>query len=407
MNRRCGVTMRRSESSSIPHSALCPNAAATRADRSGAGTDVPCEPALDSSFEKSQRTAQVRILHELQKESQIMLFARIRKGALSLLHFLLICAAITCSSNPAFAQTTEPVREENQDVQASSGAPVPHGQATDDPQQSSPPAVVCGPTHLVRCLKDVAQDQAGIWTSPFRIQSRDAFWLVPFAGATAAAIHYDVKAQQELGVDRSRIDTSNTISQFGSTYATIGASGTLYVVGRLTHNDHLAETGRLGAEAVIDASLVAEALKLATNRQRPDEGTGTGGFWAQGTRTFSDSFPSGHAIGSWALARVVASEYPNKPTQIGVYALATAISVSRVTARKHFPSDALVGSVFGYLIGGYVVRHRAAQNVDSGFSFIPLADVSTHTFGASIDLRPGEMNLSKIGRFVNILRRPN
>ncbi|PYX06026.1 MAG: hypothetical protein DMG85_14105 [Acidobacteria bacterium] len=148
---------------------------------------------------------------------------------------------------------------------------------------------------------------------------------------------------------------------------------------------------------------------MATNRERPDEGngTGTGGFWAHGTRTFSDSFPSGHAIGSWALARVIASEYPNKLTQIGVYAFATAISVSRVTSEKHFPSDALVGSVFGYLIGGYVVRHHAAQNVDSGFSFIPVADVSTHTFGASIELRPEEMNFVKIGRFVNILHRPH
>ena len=224
--------------------------------------------------------------------------------------------------------------------------------------------------------------------------------------ATAVAIHYDARAQQELGIDKSRIDTSNTISQFGSTYATLGAGGALYVVGRLTHNDHLAETGRLGTEAVIDATLVAEALKLATNRERPDEGNGTGGFWAHGTRTFSDSFPSGHAIGSWALARVIASEYPNKLTQFGVYAFATAISVSRVTSRKHFPSDALAGSVFGYLIGGYVVRHHAAEYVDSGFSFIPVVDVRTHTYGASVELHPDNLNLANLRRLA-VRLRPN
>jgi len=230
---------------------------------------------------------------------------------------------------------------------------------------------------------------------------------VPFAGATAVAIHYDARAQQELGIDQSGMDTSNNVSLFGSSYATLAEGGALYVVGRLTHNDHLAETGRLGTEAVIDANLVAEALKLATNRERPDEGNGTGGFWPQGTRKFSDSFPSGHAISSWALARVIASEYPNKLTQFGVYSFATAISVSRATARKHFPSDALVGSVFGYLIGGYVVRHHAAQYVDSCFSFIPVADVSTHTFGASIELRPEEMKLAKIVRLVNLLHGPD
>src|SRR5229473_3390440 len=334
-----------------------------------------------------------------------MLFDRIRKAALFFLYSLLICAAVACASNPAFSQTTEPIREQNQGVQPASGAAVPRDQTWEDPQQSSLAAVVCGPAHLVRCLKDVAQDQAGIWTSPLRIQSRDAFWLVPFAGATALAIHYDVKAQQELGIDRSRIDTSNNISLCGSTYATLAESGALYFVGRLRHNDHLAETGRLAAEAVIDASLVAEALKLATNRERPDEGNGTGGFWAHGTRTFSDSFPSGHAIGSWALARVIASEYPNRLTQVGVYAFATAISVSRVTALKHFPSDALVGSVFGYLIGGYVVRHHAGQDFDSGLSFIPMVDVSTHTFGASVELRPDQLDLAKVGRLAKRIAR--
>jgi len=316
-------------------------------------------------------------------------------------HLLLICAALTYCPILAVAQTTDSYGGQAQEPQPFSGTLPSSDPASQDPSAPVKQTVICGPAHLGQCLKDIALDQAGIWTSPLRLKSRDALWLVPFAGATAVAIHYDPSAVQELGIDKSRIDASNTISQFGSTYATIGAGGTVYLIGRLTHNDHLAETGRLGTEAVIDASLVAEALKLATNRERPDEGNGTGGFWPHGTRSFSDSFPSGHAIGSWALARVIAAEYPNKPTQIGVYAFATAISVSRVTSLKHFPSDALVGSVFGYLIGGYVVRHHAAENVDSAFSFTPVVDVSTHTFGGSIALRPGQLDLAKIGRFVN------
>jgi membrane-associated phospholipid phosphatase len=319
---------------------------------------------------------------------------------------LLICALLICGPTPAFAQITDSSSEralESQPVSGTSPSSDAASQNPGAPKQS----VICGPAHLGRCLKDIAVDQAGIWTSPFRLKSRDAFWLVPFAGATALAIHYDAGAQRELGIDKTRIDASKTISLFGSTYATLAGGGALYTLGRITHNVHLAETGRLGVEAVIDASLVAEVLKLATNRQRPDEGDGTGKFWANGTRSFSDSFPSGHAIGSWALARVVATEYPNKLTQISVYAFATAISVSRVTSEKHFPSDALVGSVFGYLIGGYVVRHHAAENVDSGFSFVPVMDMSTHTYGATIQLRPENTNLAKIGRFVNILHRPN
>jgi membrane-associated phospholipid phosphatase len=182
----------------------------------------------------------------------------------------------------------------------------------------------------------------------------------------------------------------------------VGAAG-LYFLGLGTHNEHLAETGRLGAEAVVDASLVVVAVKLATNRERPNEGNGQGGFWPHGTRSYEldGSFPSGHASASFALARVIASEYPSKPVQVAAYAFALAISASRVTARQHFPSDVLVGGTFGYLIGGYVIRHHAAENVGSGFSFIPVVDMSTHTFGGTIELRPDELYLAKIGRFVN------
>ena len=292
----------------------------------------------------------------------------------------------------ASAQTTDTpnhagLRDAQRDVQSN---------ATDGTQEAPSQPVICGPAHITRCLKDIVTDQAGIWTSPLHIRAKDSVWLMPFAAATAVAIHYDAKTQQELGVDRSRIDTSNTISQFGATYTLLGEGSALYAIGQLTHNDHLAETGRLGAEAVIDAMLVSEALKFATNRERPDEGNGTGGFWAHGTRTFSDSFPSGHAIETWAFARVVASEYPNTLTRVGVYAFATAISVSRVTSRRHFPSDSLAGSVLGYFIGGYVIRHHAA---DLGLSVLPVVDARTHAYGLTLAVRPSQL------KSLNLLHR--
>jgi membrane-associated phospholipid phosphatase len=315
---------------------------------------------------------------------------------------LLLCIALICSSAPAFAQTTETSSEQPQEAQSVSGTSPSSDQTPENQQQSSTESVICGVKHLGQCLKDIGHDQAGIWTSPLRIQPRDAFWLVPFAAGTGVALHYDAQAQQNLGVDKSRIDASNTISGFGSTYATLGGAAGLYFLGLGTHNEHLAETGRLGAEAVIDSVLVVEALKLATNRERPNEGNGQGGFWPHGTRSYEldGSFPSGHAAESFALARVIASEYRSKPVQVAAYAVALAISASRVTARQHFPSDVLVGGTLGYLIGGYVIRHHAAENVDSGFSFIPVVDMSTHTFGASIELRPDQIDLTKVGRFV-------
>jgi membrane-associated phospholipid phosphatase len=335
-----------------------------------------------------------------------MSIVRIRNVVPSLACCLLICVAHMCGPRPAFAQTTESSGGQARDAKSVPGASQGPDQASEDQQQPSSQSVICGVTHLGQCLKDIGRDQAGIWTSPLHIAPRDALWLLPFAGATGIALHYDAQAQQNLGIDKSRIDTSNVISGFGSTYATLGGAAGLYFIGLGTHNAHVAETGRLGAEAVIDATLVVEALKLATNRERPNEGNGQGGFWPHGTRSYEvdGSFPSGHAAESFALARVIASEYPSKPVQLAAYAFALAISASRVTARQHFPSDVLVGGTVGYLIGGYVVRHHAAENVGSGFSFTPVMDLSTHTFGASIELQPEQLDLGKIRRCVMRMR---
>ncbi|HTD22533.1 MAG TPA: phosphatase PAP2 family protein [Terriglobales bacterium] len=251
-------------------------------------------------------------------------------------------------------------------------------------QPAKPP--VCGLTHLDRCAVDILHDQAGIWTSPLRLQSHDSVWLVPFAAATGVALVYDKQALQNLGSSRNQINISNKVSDLGSGYTLVGEGAGLFLIGSLTHNEHLTETGRLGIEAIIDASIVGEGLKLATNRQRPDTGNGSGAFWPNGMRNYSlnSSFPSGHAIATWAFARVVASEYPNKLVDLGVYAVATAVSVSRVTGRHHFPSDALVGSALGYLIGGYVVRHHSSKYKDPAYSFLPIVDQRTHTYGMTL-----------------------
>src|SRR6266700_7113811 len=338
--------------------------------------------------------------------SNIMSIVRYRNAFRYFVHSLLICAGLIYGPGPLFGQTADSSDEQAQEAKSLSAASSSSDQASEGQQQPIPQPVICGVTHLGQCLKDIGHDQAGIWTSPLRVSPRDAFWLVPFAAGTGVALHYDAQAQQNLGVDKSRIDSSNIISGFGSPYATLGGAAGLYFLGLRTHNEHLSETGRLGAEAIIDSLLVVNALKLATNRERPNEGNGQGGFWPHGTRSYEvdGSFPSGHAAESFALARVIASEYPSKPVQIAAYAFAVTISTSRVTARQHFPSDVLVSGTFGYLIGGYVVRHHSTENVASGFSFVPVVDASTHTFGAIVALRPDQLDMAKVGRLMNRMR---
>jgi hypothetical protein len=58
-----------------------------------------------------------------------------------------------------------------------------------------------------------------------------------------------------------------------------GAAALSYGIGAITHNEHARETGILTTEALTDSFLVSEALKFATERDRPETGSAGGQFW--------------------------------------------------------------------------------------------------------------------------------
>jgi membrane-associated phospholipid phosphatase len=97
--------------------------------------------------------------------------------------------------------------------------------------------------------------------------------------------------------------------------------------------------------------------------------------------------PSEHTMNVWAFAHVVAGQYDGIATKSLVYGVATTVSVSRVLARQHFPSDVLVGSTFGWLIGGYVLHHRSLERG----SLLDLSTVET-PLGSGVQVR---VNLSR------------
>lgn len=265
--------------------------------------------------------------------------------------------------------------------------------------RQSDDATICGITHIGRCIKDLAEDDKGIFTSPMRLRPKDASWLLPLGGATGLALAYDTDAETAEGYDKGRQDTANMISNFGSFYASGGEGAAIYFIGLGRHNAKLAETGRLGAEAVIDSGTIVLATKLATNRERPLEGDHRGSFWTNGTGSWhwDSSFPSDHAAASMSLARVIAGEYPRWYVAVPAYGFAETISVSRILANAHFPSDVVIGQAIGFLTGSYILHKRSqyccgrtqsvADRVIS--SLDPITDPRTRTVGASFQIPLG------------------
>jgi membrane-associated phospholipid phosphatase len=232
----------------------------------------------------------------------------------------------------------------------------------------------CLLSSLKVCAIHVAQDEAGILASPVRTSPKDLLWIAPFGVATGFSLEYDAQAMSSLGMNPQRQNEFETISNIGAFYLPIAASGVGYFVGGHTHNDLLRETAVLSAEAMVDATILNQGLKYAIDRQDPQQDDAQGRFWPHGLKTWPDgqSMPSEHAMNVWAFAHVVATQYNGPATKAIVYSLATTVSVSRVLARQHFPTDVLVGSVFGYLIGGYV-EHRRSREA----GYLSISSVST------------------------------
>ena len=287
---------------------------------------------------------------------------------------------------------------------AIAASPAPEQQVASDhgatgPTPTGSGATICGITHIGRCIKDLAQDDKGIVTSPARVRPKDASWLLPLGAATGLAFAYDVDAEQATGYDQGTENTANNISNFGSFYAAGGEGAALYFIGLGRHNPKLAETGRLGAEAVIDSGTVVLVTKLAANRERPLDGDRKGHFWTNppGGWTWDSSFPSDHTTASMSLARVIAGEYPHWYVDLPAYGFAETIAVSRILANAHFPSDVVVGQAIGFLTGSYVLDHRAlyrgkkknlAERVLE--SAMPVASAHVHAVGVAVQIPIGD-----------------
>lgn len=226
-------------------------------------------------------------------------------------------------------------------------------------QETSPPietkAIVKREVSFRHLPLNLLGDQAVIWTSPAHVQPRDANWLVPLGILTGSMIASDRWVPRTLDLSPK---TQKRFDQFSNAgLAGVAAvSGGTYLLGRIRHNEYQRRAGFLAGEAMVNALAAGQVLKLSFGRERPGEGSMRNEFWKGG-----NSFPSDHALLSWSAAAALTEAYPGWGSKLLFYGGATAVSMSRVLANKHAPSDVLVGSTLGYLIGKKVYRRHTVE----------------------------------------------
>lgn len=118
---------------------------------------------------------------------------------------------------------------------------------------------------------------------------------------------------------------------------------------------------QVGAQSLLAhgmAALLTNGLKRLLGRPRPKfSHAGEFQLWPSMDNGF-DSFPSGHASASFAVAAVLAAHVPQ--ARWVWYGLAFVVSWSRVFRSAHFPTDIVVGALLGVAVG-WVVSHRLSR----------------------------------------------
>jgi membrane-associated phospholipid phosphatase len=108
--------------------------------------------------------------------------------------------------------------------------------------------------------------------------------------------------------------------------------------------------------AVLTPVLVGEVIKWMVGRGRPFVGGQANAFnfaHFAGTEAYA-SFPSGHAITSFALAFAVSAVWPQARAAMVAYAIL--IAATRLVLLAHHPSDVVAGALLG-IIGAMFVRY--------------------------------------------------
>jgi len=220
---------------------------------------------------------------------------------------------------------------------------------------------------LAKIPRNILWDGGHIAISPLYLRPGDLKWLLPVAGATVAAFATDTHTMNEVVSRNPSFNDANGTVSDGLRDGFIAVPIILAGAGMAGHNYHTKETGLLGSEAVFDAFVVDEFVKICSFRERPFVDKGRGNFYIGSSGGVDSSFVSGHSMISWASATVIADESHSKWVKAGAYTAATGVSLTRVLSQQHFPTDVLLGAAGGWLIGHYVFRahHHRELPVDT------------------------------------------
>ena len=212
-------------------------------------------------------------------------------------------------------------------------------------------------------LRRFLGDAWAVWTAPAHARARDLAGVAAAAGVTAAASTVDVRTYAWLRshpdawplrlLGPIRESAHYPVYELGSGQYLFPLSAALWLSGMASHSRQLREAG-LGCAAAHVASAGTRGIVYAlVARDRPRESPDDAfRFDVPGGRDWDrQSFFSGHIGNSMGCASFFAHSYSLGLVEPAMYALVLAIGAGRMADGRHWASDTVIGSIFGFAVG--------------------------------------------------------
>ena len=234
-----------------------------------------------------------------------------------------------------------------------------------------------------------------VLAQPVHYDWKDWTAFAGVAAVTTLAFVYDDEIYNFIDgtfADNRWNTASKCTDVFGEEYFILPSVALTYAISAINKDCRLRNMSLAALQSFVYAEVASAGLKVLTCRMRPlevngqqstvnslsqsqSQGQSQSQTWLGPFKSFeSTSFPSGHAMRSFALATTVAGFYPEKKW-VGIvsYSLATLTSVGRVVSKDHWASDVIVGAAIGYFIGRGVVKFNEKIGNISSVEIQPIA----------------------------------
>lgn len=184
---------------------------------------------------------------------------------------------------------------------------------------------------------------------------------IGFASVTLVSAFVYIKEEKiQIAFQKNRSPGGDQFSKYilepwGSGFYPATLMAFFYLDGVLFKNPRSKKMALLGTKTLLISAGFSRIPKYVFQRHRPNQDNPPQPMSWEGPfngLTEYTSFPSGHAVSSFAMATVIAAEYSDHWfVPLMAYTIAGATSLSRIYDNQHWASDVLIGAAFGYAMG--------------------------------------------------------